>query len=350
MSVTERTMQLGRQLRQNVRALSDDQVVELTRAWVEAWDELAPELMTSFEQLAATYPDGVTAARLNRDQRVTNAVAQVRERLETLAPEAAGSITAAMPEVAEVTVAHQLEVWRSQLPAGWTQPSASAVGAQFQAVSVAALDAVVSRATSRVQAATQPLGEEAEQALRRNLIRGIAEGENPRAVARRMVRETEGAFNGGLARATRIARTEIQDVYRESARVNRQANSDVLQGWTWTANLDATTCISCVAMHGEVFPLDEFGPQDHPNGRCYASEKLKPWSELGIEGTEPDDVPMVDARDWFDNLTEETQRQMLGPTRYDRWAAGDLDLRDMAQRVENPDWRAYYRETPVSQL
>lgn len=348
MPITDGTLAVGQRFRESLRRLTDDQVLDLTRAWVEAWDELSPGIQDSLVSMVQEYPEGALSTAVARDHRVILALDQTEDRLRELNAYTVGVVTGEVPTVVSTTTDAQWRSWLSQLPQRGAATIAGEIG--FATATAAALDQIVARTTERINARSLALSQDSREALKRNLVRGIAEGVNPREVGRRMTRDLEGAFNGGLARATRFARTEMLDVHREASRANRIANPAVT-GWVWTANLDARTCISCIEMHGTEFPVDQFGPEDHPNGRCSATDKLASWQDLGLDlditipGEAEDVVP--DARAWFENLTEESQREILGPTRFAQWQTGSLEWGSFSQRVETPDWRAHHRVAPI---
>ena len=70
----------------------------------------------------------------------------------------------------------------------------------------------------------------AKEAMEELLVRGVALGENRREPARHPLRRLEGDFNGGLACALNIARTEIFDAHRDVAAASLAAHSEAT-GW-----------------------------------------------------------------------------------------------------------------------
>lgn len=95
------------------------------------------------------------------------------------------------------------------------------------------------------------------------IIENIALGRNPRQWAG-LIRDQLGV---GLSDSLRMARTVQIKSYQEATRANYVANSDIVQGWIWSAELDADVCMSCAAMHGTLHSNDE-SLNDHHNGRC----------------------------------------------------------------------------------
>lgn len=344
MAVTDETRRVARLRRAELADLGDATVVALASAWVETWDELEPRFSALADEIAAAYPEGATTAQLEQSERINQAMAETRARLEELADYAGGRIAEDINAIVMGAPPAALDTLRTQLPPGIAQAAV-----QFGGVNAEALAAIVVRTTSQITAQSGGLPASMEDAMKRRLTQGIVDGANPRVTARRVMRDTEGEFMGGLARASRIARTEQIDAHRAAHLATVEANADLVVGRIWLATPDARTCMSCVSMSGTEFPPDAFGPEDHPQGRCVFIDKLKPWSELGIDLPEADDVD-TDLRSWFDNLTEDTQRSMLGPARWELWSNGTIGWDDLAQYRENPEWRGAFYETPVRDL
>jgi hypothetical protein len=183
--------------------------------------------------------------------------------------------------------------------------------------------------------------------VRREIVRGIATGSNPRQTASRIMKGAEGGFNGGLSRALTISRTETLDAHRAAAAESHAANADVLGGWVWLTDLSLRTCPACLGMSGTEHPLSEPGPLGHPNCRCSRMPRTKTWAELGIEGMDEPASSAPDAGDWFAGQDEQTQRSILGAGRYDAWKRGDYPMTAWAVRKPNPEWRPSYQTSPL---
>ena len=182
--------------------------------------------------------------------------------------------------------------------------------------------------------------------MRRELVRSVAVGDNPREAARRMLQAVQDGFNGGLTRALVISRTEMLDAHRRAAQAFRTANRDVIDGWRWMCDLSTRSCPACVGMHGTIHPADEPGPAGHQQCRCVAVPVAKSWRDLGFDVEEPPDR-FPDADRWFDGLPEADRRELLGPSRYEAWQAGDYP-RDRWATVRSTDgWRDSYVPSPV---
>jgi SPP1 gp7 family putative phage head morphogenesis protein len=170
--------------------------------------------------------------------------------------------------------------------------------------------------------------------VRETLLEAVALGYNPIKTAR-LIQE---AFGRGLTDALRMARTAQLYAHRVATQANYQ-NSDVLDGWVWYAQLDETVCQSCIVMHGTIHPLSEV-LNDHHNGRCamlpYMEEFGNPIDQLGT--------------DWFKNLSEAQQKNILGPGKFEAWKAGQFSLDQLSRETENDVYGLMRTETPLKDL
>lgn len=342
MSISDETLRVARRLRRDLAKVTDGQARDLVQAWARGWDEVAGDLDDALQDLAAAAGEGrITRAQVRRSTRLTRALAVISDQLTTLAAAAEVRITGDLQQIVDDAGAAQAALIGSQLPR-----AGQALLVDWASVDAKAIEAIVKRSTQQIHAKTLPLSRDAEAAMKRELIRGLAAGKNPRETARRMLRRTEGAFNGGLTRALTIARTETLDAHRAGAKAAHDANSDVLAGWIWTAELGKRTCPACFGMHGTEHDLDEPGPDGHQNCRCARTPKTKTWRELGFDLDEPASV-LPDAAAVFEDLDQADQLQILGRGRYDAWRAGDLPMDAWATRRSTEGWRDSYVPVPV---
>lgn len=285
-------------------------------------------------------------AQITRIRRLTVALTAAEAALTDLAGQTARGASSAAGTAVAVTGQAEPPLIASQLPAA----EQAAATTQFAGrVAATALDAIVARTAGQIESATRPLAADAAAAMRRALIRGVALGDNPNTVAGQMLAQVRRGFDGGLARARVIARTEILDAYREASRYAHMQNSDVLSGWEWRSARDRRTCPSCWAMDGTVHPLDQPGPLDHQQGRCVRLPKTKTWADLGINLTEPADVGGT-AQDAFARLPRADQATVMGPARLALLDSGRIDWDQLPVRRDTPGWRTSYAPRPVADL
>lgn len=346
MAITDRTLQLLARRRQELGITLADQELALVRAWVETWDALAPEFEEALRELTAAAQGGrLRGAQVTNSIRVRKVLELAATRLDELADFTEVTAANDLKRTVLAAAREEIEIAASQLPPegslykapGWTM------------VNDATVDAIVARTTQVIHSELRPLSADAVKAMKLNLVKGIAVGDHPNRVAARMVRQAEKGFNGGLTRALVITRTEMLDAHRAGGKASDAANKSVLETWQWMANLDARTCPSCIANHGREFPLEEDGPIDHQCGRCVRLPKTKSWKDLGFDIPEPADE-MIDSRAWFDSLTPETQRSIMGPSRLELLQSGRIEWSDLTTKRSNPNWRDSMTVTSVRDL
>ena len=334
MAWTPETQSIAAQLRDHLGRVLDGHTRRQVAAWVTAWDDIAPELEATLNDLVLGAVDGRIRRRdMATSQRLLNALELVDDRIRGLVGASAADVIDQLREVLDYAGSLQERLIASQLPAGGRGDVQA-----WSRVSAAAVDAMVMRTTQQITSRSRPLADDAAAVMRRQLVRGVAVGSNPRVVAARMLRDTEGTFNGGLGRALTIARTEMLDAHREASALEDAANADLLTGWVWTSVLGLDTCPACWAMHGTEFPLDQPGPQGHQNCRCARVAKTKSWRELGFDIDEPPSL-LPDAETAFEQLSRDQQVAILGPARFAAWEANAFPMSAWSTLQRNDGWR-----------
>lgn len=142
------------------------------------------------------------------------------------------------------------------------------------------------------------------------MLDALATGRNPRAWAGQI----RDALGIGLSDALRMTRTVQLYAYREATRANYAANPGAVSGWYWMAELDSETCLSCVAQHGSLHPVEET-LNDHHNGRC----AMLP----AVVGAEPP-LAAGAGQAWFEDLSPNAQRAMMGAARFEAYQGGQF--------------------------
>jgi len=345
LAVSIGTLSAVEALRRQLDVMTDAQTLALTRAWVEAWDVLLPEFEAAATDLMASAVKGkVSRSAVARNVRLRGALEAAQAYLQTLAGETRDVVTRDIPEALRAAVDAHAQIVATQLPPGSVGSTIT-----FSRVADEALAAMVQRTTETIHSLTKPLPADVIRSMKKHLVRGIAVGDNPTETARRMVKDAEGRFNGGLTRALTISQTETLDAHRAATKASEKANADLLTEWEWHASLSSRTCPSCLSKHGRRFPLSEGGPYDHQNGRCCRVSVTKSWKDLGFDIPEPKSVT-PNAEEWFNNLTPATQREIMGPERLKLLQDGSISWSDLSRKVETPGWRDSYHPTPVRDL
>lgn len=345
MAITEDTLALVASMRAMTNRYVDATTRSLTARWSQAWHEISAEWESVVSEIIAARNAGVEPhpAQIAQLARTQRALVVTADQLEGLVGEFRDILQEPLQQVVQRTADMTSGVAASQLP-----DVDSPLLLSFTRVDPAAMQAIIDRAMSGVVAASMPLTNDALAAVKASLIRAIPSGWHPDRAAREMLRRTRSAFNGGLTRAMRIARTEMLDAHR-AANMHQMRSNPSVTGWVWMASLDATTCPSCIAQHGTLHSLDEDGPNDHPNGRCTALPKTQTWADLGFPDLdEPDDL-IEQPMDWINTNPQDAVRA-LGPDRFQLLMDGQITLADLTTRQPNQGWRDSYQATSLSDL
>lgn len=145
---------------------------------------------------------------------------------------------------------------------------------------------------SRVFSELQGINAAMDSQISRVLAQGLADGDGPRLLAKKLVSTINGSKMGDLAisdtlgrfiparrRAEVLARTEI-------IRAHHQANIQEYRNWgvegvevkaEWVTAGDSRVCEKCSGMEGNIYTLDEIQNMipAHPQCRCIALPKRK---------------------------------------------------------------------------
>lgn len=180
-------------------------------------------------------------------------------------------------------------------------------------------------AASPLKVLFDEIGPTAAVKAREVFAQGIAEGWNPRKMGRVLANEIEGLSK---RRAVLIARTEQIRSYRTANRDVYKRNGDVLRGWRWTAAKTPATCAMCLALDGEVFPVEET-LSSHPACRC----SMVPLPNTDFGGPQP-----TSGEDYFAKLPEADQDRVLGKSKAKMYREGKITLKDNVDFVDSPEW------------
>ena len=165
----------------------------------------------------------------------------------------------------------------------------------------------------------------AVQGLTQKLTEAVALGWNPRKTARAM----QDGLSEGLQKALVIARDSQMRAYRMASdeqllNAFGGSRSAPLKKKRRLVAKDGRTCAACILADGELLELNE--PMfDHTQGRCIPIPVF-----VGDDPQEP--------QSYFKTLSEERQKALLGPGRYELWQSGQVKLADMATRTQHVVW------------
>lgn len=340
MAVNREVMRVERELYAWATERLDARSEAIIRAWVEAWEEVEAEVEAALYDLVAAAGTGrVTRTQIIRSHRLQAALGRMAGALERAVGHSTRILTEQlMADIRRVADA-EAAMLAAQLPAQVAAAASLPVSVSVTGASSGQIAAIVRRATEQITKVTYPISVDAYASIRRQLLRGITVGSNPRTVARRAVQAVEGQFHGGLSRALTIARTEMLDAHRAAGQAVDERNPDLVAEWVWEAHLGPRTCRACLAMHGQRFPISTPGPQGHQNCRCARVPVTKTWAELGFTGIRERPSLHRSSEAYFNRLSEANQRAILGDAGFEAWRRGDYPMSEWVRRQENPGWR-----------
>lgn len=296
---------------------------EMVRVYGGIWQRLQRELNSLLEEYnAALEANGeISPSWVYEHDRLHNLQRQVEAELRRFADYAEARIVANERAAVQAASRHFQEILTT------TARGQRGIVGVWDRLPVPAIEDLVGFTAngSPLRALLDELGPAASEAVRSGLVEGLALGQNPREIARRI----RGELGGDLVRALRISRTETLRSYREATRRNYQANSDIIAGWRWLAAKQGRTCAMCLAMDGSFHTLDEH-LDDHPNGRCAMVPVLK-----GEENAPP---AWETGSAWLDKQPADVQRQVLGNAGYEAYKAGAVTLQDFVGQRHSKAW------------
>ena len=334
--------------------LADEQAAAgtITDYYQQAVGNAQGQLDNLLGDAQATYDNGgdLKTWQIGKAQQIQRLIADLQGEIEHWSAVARGVVDQARKSAMETGRAFAQVAMRDTVPPG--------VAWNFSAVAPEAVQAQIGRMEpgSPVHDLFETLGPEAAASIQQTLVNGMTTGTNPRQVAEEISTTTEVP----LQRALTIARTEMLSSYRTAAIMNYQDNSDVVDGWIWSADLSVNTCGDCLAMNGSYHSNDEY-LDSHANCRCSPVPATNSWQDIlsnaGIDSSDIDlsDLPDTSAdiltgEDWFAKQTPEIQRTILGPSKAALYQTGQIKLADLVAHTYDPAWGPGIREKSLAEL
>ena len=180
---------------------------------------------------------------------------------------------------------------------------------------------------------------------------GYLLGETNQQIAARLV--NNGIYQGRKGAAQSMVRTITSHMSSASRRHVYEENTDLVYGYQWVSTLDKRTTHICQSYDGQVHIYKEadiakYGanhallpgaiyPPAHYMCRSTTTPLTRSWKDLGVPMDEKAKVPQntrasMDGQvpatlkydDWFKNQPAAIQKDIIGPTRYKLWKAGDV--------------------------
>jgi hypothetical protein len=159
------------------------------------------------------------------------------------------------------------------------------------------------------------LSTEAAQQVQSALTRAIAAGASIASIAKQVM----SALNTSLFRALTVARNVLVQGFRDSSMDTAQTIGTPI-GWYWITDLAGKPCIACILMHGTKHTMEE-DMISHTNCACI--------QQFFTAQEAQDSSDMQSGEDWFNEQSDETQEDILGPTKYDAVEDGTITIQDI---------------------
>lgn len=325
--------------RKELIKIDNEGAAEIVDAWRDLNKYLQQQLKLLLAEIEAT-PGPMSKAKLRRMLRYQQLLRDVERESLKFADKATRVIKDSQVRALSLVDAHTRDLTRESMGGKYIPEVAIAtVESSFGRLPAQAYMKLIGNASDG-----KPLGDllnkiapKAKKEAADVLTRGIAQGHNPRKIARAFKNATGVSYT----RAETISRTEVIRAYRE-ATLETYRTSPVVTEWVWVAALDVRTCFACAQMSGTVHPMSE-SLDGHPRCRCAMSPKTKTWEELGFKGI-PDTNPKIPSgSDWFKNLTQAEKRNVLGPQKLDLLNSGKVTPQDLIARPTNKTWGSMRR-------
>jgi hypothetical protein len=125
------------------------------------------------------------------------------------------------------------------------------------------------------------------------------------------------------------------------------ANDNIVKGWVWHAEL-GSACLACTAEHGTVHELSET-LDGHHNCRCAPIPQTVTYADLGLDIPETVE-PTQSGEDWFNEQPAATQRELMGPAKYEAWQDGKFGFGQLSATYDDPVYGQMRREATLGEL
>lgn len=319
-------------------------MAQLTEAYNQASEQLVRELAALDERLAQREAQGkpLADAALAMRDRLESLIDQTQRELDKLAPESVRVVS----EGQQMALQWANSQTGQLLYTATGNPKLAETVVNFAALSPETIENFIGFSSdgSPLAVLFDEISQTVPDGLRFTLSSGLAQGRNPRAVARDMT--TLATLP--RRRAETIARTEMLRASREAQRQMYEA-SPAVTGYERVATQDARVCTACLALSGTFHKTGEIMPS-HPNCRCVMIPKTASLAEITGDPSIPDLRPhSVTPQDILRGLDPGEILGILGPRRLQLYKDG-TPLSDMVEVVDDPRWGPTTRIVPLKRL
>lgn len=264
-----------------------------TRNAVSAWASVYGRLDKEVDKWAARLAAGQPPLSAGEQARLRSLITAVQQ-LQPIGNGEAQVAAAIMDGALEASRA-SLDASVSRLP---NHVVASAVSAADEfgwrnALNKPAVAAIVNGGVGQMTSDWARLNGELQDRIRLELAQGVALGENPKKVAKRLHKTLDGAMSMGQARSVVISRTVMAAAYDQATLdVYRQAAQEGLViAWEWLTAEDDRVCVVCSELNGTLHRFDT-PTYKHPSCRCTmiavdpeTAFKHRNWDDFPYQGS-----------------------------------------------------------------
>lgn len=316
--------------------------------YARIYQNLRKDAASLAEEIALLDPP--SRGKIMRLARVEMLLEQVKQQVTKFGGVVEGELTVITSQATQQGIDNAIALMTASLPPDLPPEIQRALVASFARLPADAVEAaagLMSEQSPLRQQLTEKYGQWTAEQVERHLTDGIAAGMNPRRIAAMLERNLQEGLGSGLTSALSTIRTAQMSAYRVSNHATYQANSNIIKGWYWHADIESgRTCLSCVAMHGSFHELSET-LDDHWNGRCAAIPATVSYQDLGLDIPE-EPFEIESGEDWFNRQSEARQREMMGPSMWDAWNSGAFSFQELSKKVDDPVFGPMRQEASLS--
>jgi hypothetical protein len=317
------------------RAKMDDMETVLMSDMGRRWLEIEHRLDSDMVALAYEFERRVRVGEVITQQMVWKAEryqilkARLQDEIRKYNKEfAVSTVAAAQTQYATLGIAAAQDAILASYPAG-------ALSASWTRINVGAVESMIGFAGdgSPLYSLLKNDYPDAIDGLLDALINGLARGLGLAQIGREMA----DGMGMGLDRALLIARTEAARAYR-TASTEQYRKSGVVTQFMRLCKKE-NSCAACLFLDGEILELGE-ELSDHPCGRCTVLPVVegvaRPKWQTGKE--------------WFALQSDQKQRKILGPEKWQLWKDEGFDLSRFAQHQHSDVWGTSPRIATIEEL
>lgn len=308
-------------------------IMHMGERWMRLEGALEANIQLLATELLEAADAGKTVARttLFENRRYQKLVAQMADELASYNSWAADFVAENQRTMGKLGIGHAAEAVELSLM------ESGQVGVYFDRLPISAVETMIGVAGEGgpVEALLSQAYPAAVDHMTDTLVKNTLLGINPRQTAREMM---DGIASESLNHGLTVARTEQLRVYREAGR-RQYESSGLVESYRRLSAKNTETCPVCLSLDGEVYPTDEL-MHVHPNDRC----AMVP----NVEGAPP--VEWETGEEWLRKQDPEVRQSVLGQGASDKWDAGEIELQDLAQKVDHPVWGPSLQRTPLQDL